>query len=325
MIHVSGLRKTFKVARRGSGALSGLRSFFRPEYKYITALDGISFNIAKGEIVGYIGPNGAGKSTTVKVMSGILVPDGGECVIGGLVPWKDRRRHVSRIGVVFGQRSQLWWDTPVLDSFELLRNIYRVPDQAYRSNLSELTDCLSLSELLRTPVRQLSLGQRMRCEAAAALLHSPDLLFLDEPTIGLDASSKLALREFIRHINRTQGVTVILTTHDTSDIEALCERVMLIGKGSILYDGSFAQLKARFSPEKIIDVSAENIPEDISIEGTRIIARDAHSLSLAVDNSSASAVQVIGRLSEIMEIGDVDFRSMPVDEIIDRLYKEYKI
>lgn len=244
MIELSHIEKTFRVARRNAGFGEAFKSLFHREYTQIKALDDISFKIGDGEIVGYIGPNGAGKSSTIKIMSGILTPDGGSCVIDGLTPWKQRREHVANIGVVFGQRSQLWWDVPVIDSFELVRDIYRVPQNEYNRNLDELSNLLTLDELLRTPARQLSLGQRMRCELAVSLLHSPRLLFLDEPTIGLDAVSKLAVRDFIKRVNRERGTTVILTTHDMQDIEALAGRVLLIGRGHILFDGTFAGLLA---------------------------------------------------------------------------------
>jgi ABC-type uncharacterized transport system, ATPase component len=244
LIELSHIEKTFRVARRNAGFGEAFKSLFHREYTQIKALDDISFKIGDGEIVGYIGPNGAGKSSTIKIMSGILTPDGGSCVIDGLTPWKQRREHVANIGVVFGQRSQLWWDVPVIDSFELVRDIYRVPQNEYNRNLDELSNLLTLDELLRTPARQLSLGQRMRCELAVSLLHSPRLLFLDEPTIGLDAVSKLAVRDFIKRVNRERGTTVILTTHDMQDIEALAGRVLLIGRGHILFDGTFAGLLA---------------------------------------------------------------------------------
>ena len=193
--------------------------------------------------MGYIGPNGAGKSSTIKILSGILTPDSGTCVIDGRVPWKDRRAHVSQIGVVFGQRSQLWWDVPVIDSFELIRDIYAVTEDVYKRNLRDLTDLLNLSELLKTPARSMSLGQRMRCEIAASLLHDPRILFLDEPTIGLDAVSKIAVREFVLDMNKRRGTTVILTTHDMQDVEALAQRVLLIGKGRILLDGTLDDIR----------------------------------------------------------------------------------
>lgn len=243
VITVDNISKTYKVAKRNAGFKEACRSLFHREYEEIRALDHISFRIGDGEMVGYIGPNGAGKSSTIKILSGILTPDGGTCTVNGKVPWKDRVSYVKQIGVVFGQRSQLWWDVPVIDSFELLRDIYSIPHSTYAENLEELTELLALSELLKTPARQLSLGQRMRCEIAASLLHSPRLLFLDEPTIGLDAVSKLAVRDFILKQNQLHKTTVILTTHDMQDIEALTRRILLIGKGRILLDGSPEELK----------------------------------------------------------------------------------
>ena len=244
MIQVEHLCKTYRVARRDAGLMQAIRSLGRRETHEVKALDDVSFTIADGEIVGYIGPNGAGKSSTIKILSGILVPDSGVCQVNGRVPWKERKKHVSEIGVVFGQRTQLWWDVPVADSFELLRDIYRVEPARYRQNVEELTELLDLSELLRTPTRQLSLGQRMRCEIAASLLHDPKVLFLDEPTIGLDAVSKLAVRSFIQQRNASHGTTVLLTTHDMQDIEALAGRILLIGRGRILMDGSFDNVRA---------------------------------------------------------------------------------
>lgn len=243
MITMENVNKSYKIAKRNAGFKEACKSLFHREYEEIHALKDVNFTIQDGEMVGYIGPNGAGKSSTIKILSGILTPDSGQCLVDGRVPWKDRIQHVSRIGVVFGQRSQLWWDVPVIDSFELLKDIYSISEHTYRSNLDELTELLNLGELLRTPARQLSLGQRMRCEVAASLLHSPKILFLDEPTIGLDAVSKLAVREFIKKQNEVHGTTVILTTHDMQDIEALTNRIILIGKGRILMDGTLDDIK----------------------------------------------------------------------------------
>lgn len=244
MIQVHHLCKTYRVSRREGGLKQAIKALGRRQTQEIRALDDLSFTIGDGEIVGYIGPNGAGKSSTIKVLSGILVPDSGQCLVNGRIPWKQRRQHVAEIGVVFGQRSQLWWDVPVTDSFSLLKDIYRVEDNRYRRNVEELTELLDLGDLLRTPARQLSLGQRMRCEIAASLLHNPRVLFLDEPTIGLDAVSKLAVRSFIQQLNRTHGTTVLLTTHDMQDIEALATRILLIGHGRLLLDGSFDDVRA---------------------------------------------------------------------------------
>lgn len=243
MITMEHVCKSYKIAKRNAGFREACRAFFHREYEVVHALDDVSFSIQDGEMVGYIGPNGAGKSSTIKILSGILTPDGGTVLVDGRVPYRNRMEHVREIGVVFGQRSQLWWDVPVIDSFELLKDIYSVSNNDYKRSLEELTELLSLRELLRSPARQLSLGQRMRCEIAASLLHRPRILFLDEPTIGLDAVSKLAVREFVLKQNKTYGTTVILTTHDMQDIEALASRIILIGKGKILLDGTLEDIR----------------------------------------------------------------------------------
>ena len=245
MITLHNINKTFKVRRREAGFKNALRALVSTHYEEIHALQNVTFSIKQGEMVGYIGPNGAGKSTTIKIMCGVLTPDSGTCTINGLTPWKNRIKHVANIGVVFGQRSQLWWDVPVIDSFELIRDIYKVEQPTYQRNLDELVEILSLAEILKTPARNLSLGQRMRCEIVASLLHDPQVLFLDEPTIGLDALSKIAVRDFIKRLNKDKGTTVLLTTHDMQDIEALTQRIILIGKGRMLLDGTLADLKEK--------------------------------------------------------------------------------
>lgn len=243
MITMEHVCKSYKIAKRNAGFGEAVKALFHRDYEIIHALNDVSFTIRDGEMVGYIGPNGAGKSSTIKILSGILTPDCGTVLVDGRIPYKNRIKHVKEIGVVFGQRSQLWWDVPVIDSFELLKDIYSIPDPRYQQSLEELTELLNLAELLRSPARQLSLGQRMRCEIAASLLHRPRILFLDEPTIGLDAVSKLAVRDFILNLNKTHGTTVILTTHDMQDIEALASRIILIGKGRILMDGTLDDIK----------------------------------------------------------------------------------
>lgn len=236
MIEVHNINKSFKICKRKAGFIAALKGVIVREYEKVEALKNISFSVNEGEIVGYIGPNGAGKSTTIKIMSGILTPDSGECKINELIPWKNRTKHVKHIGVVFGQRSQLWWDVPVVDSFELLKSIYKISEEVFKRNIDMFIQLLEIEDIIKTPARQLSLGQRMRCEIVASLLHDPKILFLDEPTIGLDAVSKLAVRDFIKNINKEKQTTVILTTHDTQDIDALASRIILIGKGQVLQD-----------------------------------------------------------------------------------------
>ena len=324
MIELRHIRKEFRVAKRGSGFGQAVKALFHKEYETIHALQDVSFTIGDGEMVGYIGPNGAGKSSTIKIMSGILTPDGGTCRINGRVPWKERTAHAREIGVVFGQRSQLWWDVPAADSFDLIRDIYRIGDDAYRRTLTRLTDLLDLGELLKTPVRQLSLGQRMRCEIAASLLHSPKILFLDEPTIGLDAVSKIAVRDFIRAINRENGTTVILTTHDMQDIEALTERILLIGRGRILLDGSLSDLKACHSACRTIRVAYEGsrLP---AFEQMKILKdRDGHA-EIALDTAVLSVPEAISLLSSQVEIRDLSVSGESVEELVVSLYQEFAI
>ncbi|PYI51781.1 ABC transporter ATP-binding protein [Paenibacillus flagellatus] len=325
MISVEGLSKSFKVAKRSTGLRQAAKSLFVRDYTVVKAIDGITFQIPSGEIAGYIGPNGAGKSTTIKMLSGILVPDAGTCTIMGYTPWKDRTAYVKHIGVVFGQRTQLWWDVPVIDSFELLRDIYKVPDAEFKRNFDLLVETLELQPIIHTPVRQLSLGQRMRCEIAASLLHGPDILFLDEPTIGLDAVSKIAVRQFIKTINKEKGVTVILTTHDMNDIEALADRILLIGNGSLLYDGTLQSLRTRFGAGKTITIDYRESSDPLDIPGTTLVSRSAERAVLAVDTEQAKISDVIARLSARVELLDVAVESRPIEETIVRLYKEYRI
>lgn len=324
MIHLAGIRKTFRVARRGAGFGRAVRALVSRQVQEIHALDGLSFDIRQGEVVGYIGPNGAGKSTTIKVLCGILVPDAGTCVVEGLVPWKDRLRHVARIGVVFGQRSQLWWDVPVIDSFQLIRDIYRVAPGAYKNRLEEMTALLNLEQLLQTPARALSLGQRMRCELAASLLHRPKLLFLDEPTIGLDAVSKLAVRDFIRRLNQQEGTTVMLTTHDMQDIEALARRVLLIGKGRILLDGTLEQLHARanLGPRLTLRYAG---PRPELAPGMTALTDEPGYLVVGLQAASGSLNQAIAYLSQRTQMLDLQVSPPGAEEMVARLYQEYQL
>ena len=324
MIECRGISKQFKVARRNSGFGEAVKALFRREYTIVQALSDVSFTIGDGEMVGYIGPNGAGKSSTIKILSGILTPDAGECTVNGLIPWKNRKEHVANIGVVFGQRSQLWWDVPVIDSFELLRDIYKVDDRSYKNSLDELVTMLDIGQIVRTPARQLSLGQRMRCEIAASLIHSPAILFLDEPTIGLDAVSKITVREFIKKINRERGTTVILTTHDMQDIEALTERILLIGGGKILLDGSLSELKSKKSAVRklTVEYSGGEIPEIPGLTPLKI--HDGHAV-FSADTNVISVSRAIEMLSRTLEISDLSVEGTSAEELVVSLYREFDI
>jgi ABC-2 type transport system ATP-binding protein len=322
-IVVEGLVKTFQVAERTPGLWGAVRGLARRRHRTVRALDGVSFSIERGELVGYIGPNGAGKSTTVKALSGILVPDAGRCEVAGRVPWVQRIAHVAEIGVVFGQRTQLWWDLPVVESFELLRDIYRVPQARYVQARDAMIARLDLEALLDVPVRQLSLGQRMRCDLAAALLHAPAILFLDEPTIGLDAVSKLAVREFIKQLNRDQAVTVILTTHDMEDIEALCTRVIVIAGGKILSDGALAELRARVTRERWLTVDLVDAAAAIEETDATVIRRDGHRVCLAFDPQVVTPAELIRRVTSRHAIRDLFVENPPIETIIARLYEAH--
>ncbi|GMV80360.1 MAG: ABC transporter ATP-binding protein [Planctomycetota bacterium] len=324
-ILVEGLVKTYRVAERRPGVWGALRGLVRRAHRDVRALDGVSFSIEAGEIVGYIGPNGAGKSSTVKVLSGILTPDAGRVEVAGRVPWFERAAHVAGIGVVFGQRTQLWWDLPVVESFELLGAIYRVPEAERLRRQAELTERLELGALLDTPVRQLSLGQRMRCDLAASLLHAPSILFLDEPTIGLDAAAKLAVRDFVKRLNRERGVTVILTTHDMDDIEALCSRVMLIDRGRMLRDGSMAALREEGQGERRLVVDLEDEQTEVADADARVVARDGHRVTLHYDPRRVPTAQLIARIAARHALRDLFVEHPPIEEWIARLYREARV
>jgi ABC-2 type transport system ATP-binding protein len=319
-IVVEDLVKTFRVAERRSGVWGAVAGLVRRTHREVRALDGVSFSLEPGELVGYIGPNGAGKSTTIKILSGILVPDSGVCEVLGRIPWQERVAHVGRIGVVFGQRTQLWWDLPVIESFELLRDIYRVAPDVYRRTSTELVERLELGALLDVPVRQLSLGQRMRCDLAAALLHEPPLLFLDEPTIGLDAAAKLAVRDFVRMLNRDRGVTVVLTTHDLDDIEALCSRVLVIHEGRIFSDGPLSELRARVSTERRLIVDLERAGDTLEDPDARIVRQDGHRVELRFDPGRVRAADLIARVAAKHAIRDLFVENPPIEEIVAQLY-----
>ena len=320
-ITVEDLSKRYTIAQRDPGILGAVRGLVRRRMKEIVALDEVSFALERGELLGFIGPNGAGKSTTIKILSGILRPTSGRCEIDGRVPWEQRIAHVARIGVVFGQRTQLWWDLPIIEGFDLLRDIYRVPQTEYVRTRDQLIEMLKIAPLLDTPLRQLSLGQRMRCEIASALLHSPSILFLDEPTIGLDAVSKLAVREFVKMLNRDKGVTVILTTHDMHDIEALAKRVIIIGNGKLLKDSSFEAMRADVLSERRLFVEFAEDAGGVTVDGAREIGREGRTVEFAFDPMRMPAHTLINAIASQHTVVDIRVEDALIEEVIAKFYE----
>ncbi len=321
LIEVAGFQKRFRVAGRRSGPFGALRGALARDSREITAVQDISFTVGQGEMVAYVGPNGAGKSTTIKMLTGILVPSGGRVVVDGIVPWEGRTRLARRIGVVFGQRTQLWWDLPLIESLSLLRHIYRVSEGRYREQLASLSDLLDLGPFLDRPVRQLSLGQRMRGDLAAALLHDPAILYLDEPTIGLDVVAKERIRAFLLDLNRRAGVTVLLTTHDMADISRLCERMLLIDRGKLLYDGGVTALVERYGGERrlIVDLDAD-IAEPI-IPRARIARREGSRLWLTFRRDEISAPELIAAIAGRYPIRDLSLEEPDIEGVVRRIYE----
>ena len=322
LIQVADLHKEFRVYKHHRGARGAIRNLFTREHRTVRAVDGVTFAIETGELVGYLGPNGAGKSTTIKMLTGILVPTRGEVLVDGRVPWKQRVDHARGIGVVFGQRTNLWWDLPVIESLDLLRHVYRVPDDRYERNLSQFAEMLGLGEFLHTPARSLSLGQRMRADLAAALLHDPRIVFLDEPTIGLDVVAKERIRRFIQSINRERGATVILTTHDLGDVQKLCERVMMIDHGKLLFDGPPGELLSRFGGERELVVDFAQDYGDVSVEGARVAQRDGRRVTYRFARGAISASELIQRLSAAYRIEDLSVQEPQIEDTVRRIYEQ---
>ncbi|WP_283777475.1 ATP-binding cassette domain-containing protein [Paenibacillus sp. J2TS4] len=341
-IEVIDLYKQFKVQKNREGLKGALQDLFKREYRHITAVDHISFDIPAGEICGYIGENGAGKSTTIKMLTGILVPTSGGLKVNGYVPYKEREKFVRGIGVVFGQRSQLWWDIGVIESFQLLRKVYRVELNDFRQRLDELIERLQLQELLHRPVRKLSLGQRMRCELAASLLHNPSILFLDEPTIGLDIVVKTEIRDFLKSLNQKHGTTILLTTHDLQDIEALCSRVIMLDEGKIIYDGGLEELKSRWGQGKevVFRFASPYTLEQLEAMTAGLEVKWTTEMSAAANSSTpnsaagmttmakvwvpvekASISEVLGRVVGAAPVEDVKIIETETDDIVREIYK----
>ncbi|PZE20847.1 ABC transporter ATP-binding protein [Paenibacillus xerothermodurans] len=326
-IEVNNLRKEFRVQKSRQGLTGALRDLFRRDYNHVTAVKDISFQIPKGEICGYIGENGAGKSTTIKMLTGILVPTSGDIRVNGYVPFKEREAFVKGIGVVFGQRSQLWWDIGVIESFELLKKVYRVSEADFKQRLDELVQRLQLEELLNRPVRKLSLGQRMRCELAASLLHNPQILFLDEPTIGLDIVVKTEIREFLKSMNQRYETTILLTTHDLQDIEALCSRVIMLDDGRVIYDGGLEELKAKWGKGKEVILQFSS---PVTIERLQRLTAGLE-VGWSLDNDLTAKVwiphkqvnvsEVLSRIVGVMDIEDIKIVETNTDDIVREIYK----
>ena len=322
-IEVTNLKKTFKVSKRSKGIPGMLANMVVPKFEEKQAVKNISFSIEKGEMVGFIGPNGAGKSTTIKMLSGILCPDGGEIQVAGYVPYKQRKTYVQNIGVVFGQKSQLQWDLPVIDSFELLKAIYRIPDTVYKKNLGRFTDMLDMGGFINQPVRQLSLGQRMRADIVAALLHSPKIVFFDEPTIGVDVVGKETIRTFIRELNREDGVTMLFTTHDMQDIEKTCNRLIIIDKGAKVYDGSLQGIRNTYGTTRQLDVefgSGQDIQPILGVEIKDLEQEDSRKKRFIFDNKEIQINQLMNHLLTKYDVRDINVSEPEIERIIRKIY-----
>jgi len=321
MIRVKNLYKTFRVTSGRKGLTGAIKNLVMPEYKIIQAVNGVSFSLREGELVGYIGPNGAGKSTTLKILTGLLVPTSGEVQVNNRIPWRDRTAYVSQIGAVFGQRTTLWWDLPLKDSFELLQPMYRIPEARFRNNLRDFIELLEMGPFLNSPVRSLSLGQRMRGDLAAALLHEPPLLFLDEPTIGLDVVAKERIRQFIHHVHTRRRTTIILTTHDISDIEKLCERVIIIDQGKLVYDGALQSLLDRFQGGLSLVVTFAEFVPDASLPGLPPPHQDGLVATYIFDGKQVTAAGLIEQIFRRYRVADVEIRRPAIEETIRRIYE----
>jgi len=323
IIKVNNLQKTFKVKTKEVGLKGSMKSIFSPEYKVVKAVNDISFEVEKGEVLAFIGPNGAGKSTTIKMLTGILYPSSGEINVLGLNPSKERKKLSYRIGSVFGQKSQLWFHLPPIDSFQLLGKIYELSDSYLKERISYLTEMFEIEDLLETPVRKLSLGQRIRCEIAASILHNPEVIFLDEPTIGLDVVVKHKIRELITKFNKEEKTTIFLTSHDAGDIEQLCKRVVIINHGDIVLDESVKNLKYNYLNKKIIDIKyMEHV--EIDVKGINVLKNKGYAAKVEVDSAICDIDNVIGKLMKLGKVVDITISEPPMEDIISHIYRQKK-
>lgn len=321
IIEVSGLKKEFRVPQKEKeGLIASIKSLFRRKYKDVQAVKGIDFHVRRGEIRGLIGPNGAGKSTTIKVLSGILHPTEGYVNVMGHTPWLERETYVRKIGALFGQKSQLWWDIPAFDTFALHKVMYKIDDAVYRKTIDEFVELLGLEDIINRPVRQLSLGERMKCELVCAMLHGPDLIFLDEPTIGLDVMAKEAIRNFIKRINKERGTTFILTTHDMSDIEDLCERVTVINHGTIVFDADMDQMKRYFSERKLIDIRFSEPVEEQSLAPYQLQSFNGLTATLELNLATRDLQSQIAEIFQKYPINDINVNNIPIEQVIKDIY-----
>ncbi|WNQ09929.1 ATP-binding cassette domain-containing protein [Paenibacillus aurantius] len=319
-IRVEALSKAFQVKRKTPGLSGSLRSLFKPDYTVKTAVEPIDFRVEQGEALAFLGPNGAGKSTTIKMLTGILHPSGGTAEVLGFCPWKERKRLAFHVGSVFGQKSQLWYHLPPVDTFELMSRIYELGREDFRKRRDDLIERFDLGPYLATPVRKLSLGERMRCEIAAALLHRPKVVFLDEPTIGLDVVVKQRIRELIREMNREEGVTVFLTSHDAGDIEQLCRRAIVINHGRIILDDTVSGMKRDFLTRKTVQLKLKTEPEPFSFEGVEVLKQKGTGLKLSVDTSCTPIETVLAHFVRTYRLEDVTIENPPMEEIITQIY-----
>jgi len=321
VIEVEDLRKTYRVRLQRSGIIGSLFDLVNPSYKEKEAVHGITFSVEQGETIGYLGPNGSGKSTTIKMLTGILVPTGGKVTVNGVEPSRQRRKNAAQIGAVFGQRSQLWWELSVRESFEMFRYIYSIPPHTFHRNLERMTELLALHDFLTIPVRQLSLGQRMRAEIACAFFHEPAIVYLDEPTIGLDVVAKKRIREFLHDINSERKTTIILTTHDIDDIEEVCRRLILLDAGQIIYDGELPEFVHRFGGERLLTVHFAEDVTRLSIRGGEVVAQEPRQARILFRNAETTATDLIRQLLDTYPVVDCQLQEPKVEEIIRTLYE----